>query len=193
MWGITCATSSWPAPSDGYSSCSGVSEVNSGTNCIVTCNRGYKINGPSSSRCGNDGIWSPNSSPNCQGKKLYSTLPAGFFWFKIRIIRVYVIFLSFLNWTCVVYQFELYWSPYWWTETFCHWERNEIRRLKIFPIILKKYRGKIDYLIHKMLFIKDRKPSDWTLNLTVFKRDQLLNFFITLWGHVTMHCLIICS
>ncbi|XP_068689881.1 uncharacterized protein [Montipora foliosa] len=63
---ITCATSSWPSPSNGYSSCSGVSQVYYGTNCIVTCNRGYRIIGPSVSRCGNDGIWSPNSRPNCQ-------------------------------------------------------------------------------------------------------------------------------
>jgi len=72
---ITCVTSSWPAPSGGYSSCSGVSEVNSGTNCIVTCNRGYRINGPSSSRCGNDGIWYPSSSPNCQVTQCSSLSP----------------------------------------------------------------------------------------------------------------------
>ena len=69
MQGITCATSNWPSPSNGYSSCSDVSQVGSGTNCIVTCNHGYRINGPTSSRCGNDGTWSAGSTPNCQGKK----------------------------------------------------------------------------------------------------------------------------
>ncbi|XP_067049064.1 sushi-repeat-containing protein SRPX-like [Acropora muricata] len=66
---------SWPAPSNGYSSCSGVSQVNSGTNCLVTCNRGYTINGPSSSRCGNDGIWTPRSIPNCQVTQCSSLSP----------------------------------------------------------------------------------------------------------------------
>ena len=69
--GVTCPTSSWPAPSNGQLSnlCRGQSQVQSGTTCSVTCNNGYQLNGPSSSRCGDDGNWSPRSSLNCQGKK----------------------------------------------------------------------------------------------------------------------------
>ena len=69
--GVTCPTSSWPAPSNGELSnhCRAQSQVQSGTTCSVTCNNGYQLNGPSSSRCGDDGNWSPRSSPNCQGKK----------------------------------------------------------------------------------------------------------------------------
>ncbi|XP_015760660.1 PREDICTED: thrombospondin-2-like [Acropora digitifera] len=63
---ITCDTSSWPSPNNGRSSCSGISQVAFGTRCIVICNRGYRINGPTSSRCGNNGVWSPSSRPNCQ-------------------------------------------------------------------------------------------------------------------------------
>lgn len=69
--GITCPTSSWPAPSNGQLSnlCRGQSRVESGTTCFATCNHGYQLNGPSSSGCGNDGNWSPRLSPNCEGKK----------------------------------------------------------------------------------------------------------------------------
>ena len=66
---ITCDASNWPTPSNGYSSCSGLSKVKSGTICTVTCNRGYKISGSPSSRCDNDGRWYPNATSNCQGEK----------------------------------------------------------------------------------------------------------------------------
>ena len=69
--GITCPTSSWPAPSNGQLSylCRLQSRVESGTTCFATCNHGYQLNGRSSSRCGDDGNWSPRLSPNCEGKK----------------------------------------------------------------------------------------------------------------------------
>ena len=35
---------------------------------MVTCNHGFKINGPSSSYCGSDGRWNPRTTPNCQGR-----------------------------------------------------------------------------------------------------------------------------
>ena len=68
--GITCPTSSWPAPSNGELSylCRLQSRVESGTTCFATCNHGYQLKGPSSSRCGDDGNWSPQLSPNCEGK-----------------------------------------------------------------------------------------------------------------------------
>ncbi|XP_067016111.1 uncharacterized protein [Acropora muricata] len=72
---ITCATRNWPSPSNGYSSCRDVSQVSSGTNCIVICNHGYIINGPTSSRCGDDGTWSPSSTPNCQVSECASLSP----------------------------------------------------------------------------------------------------------------------
>ncbi|CAH3141747.1 unnamed protein product [Porites lobata] len=68
---ITCPTSSWPAPSNGELSnlCRAQSRVESGTTCFATCNHGYQLNGPSSSRCGDDGNWSPRLSPNCEVRK----------------------------------------------------------------------------------------------------------------------------
>ena len=71
---ITCDASNWPTPSNGYSSCSGLSKVKSGTICTVTCNRGYRISGSPSSRCDNDGGWYPNATSNCQGEKAYVLL-----------------------------------------------------------------------------------------------------------------------
>ena len=68
MRGITCATRSWPAPNNGFSSCSGISQVGYGTICFVTCKRGYRVKGTTSSRCGNNGIWFPSSRPKCQRK-----------------------------------------------------------------------------------------------------------------------------
>lgn len=66
MRGITCATRSWPAPNNGFSSCFGISQVGYGTICFVTCKRGYRVKGTTSSRCGNNGIWFPSSRPKCQ-------------------------------------------------------------------------------------------------------------------------------
>lgn len=40
--------------------------MHSGTHCTVTCDNGYKIDGPSSSVCGSDGEWDPRTSPNCR-------------------------------------------------------------------------------------------------------------------------------
>lgn len=69
--GISCDTSDWPPPSNGQisSPCSGNSQVHSGTHCTVTCDNGYKIDGPSSSVCGSDGEWDPRTSPHCRGNR----------------------------------------------------------------------------------------------------------------------------
>ncbi|XP_067018332.1 uncharacterized protein [Acropora muricata] len=65
---ISCDTGDWPPPSNGQISlpCSDNSQVHSGTHCTVTCDNGYKIDGHSSSVCGNDGEWNPRISPNCR-------------------------------------------------------------------------------------------------------------------------------
>ena len=82
MRGITCTTRSWPSPNNGFSSCRGISQVGSGTICIVTCKRGYRIKGPTTSRCGNNGIWYPSSRPKCQRKYLESKMTSCLFEFK---------------------------------------------------------------------------------------------------------------
>ncbi|KAJ7360017.1 hypothetical protein OS493_019105 [Desmophyllum pertusum] len=66
--GITCNTNAWPSPSNGQisSHCSRLSQVDSGTSCVVTCNNGYEIDGPSSSVCGSDGDWDPRTTANCR-------------------------------------------------------------------------------------------------------------------------------
>ena len=64
---ITCATSNWPSPANGKTTCRNQSEVNSGLTCVATCDRGFKIDGLSTSTCGIDGIWSPKKTPNCRG------------------------------------------------------------------------------------------------------------------------------
>ncbi|XP_078343207.1 uncharacterized protein LOC144628957 isoform X2 [Oculina patagonica] len=68
---ITCDTSDWPSPSNGQisSPCSSHSQVDSGTSCSVTCNNGFKIDGPSSSTCGSDGEWNPRTTANCRVRK----------------------------------------------------------------------------------------------------------------------------
>lgn len=63
---ITCATSNWPSPTNGKTTCRNQSKVNSGLTCVATCDRGFKIEGLSTSTCGIDGIWSPKKSPNCR-------------------------------------------------------------------------------------------------------------------------------
>ena len=69
--GISCDTSDWPPPSNGQisSPCSSNSQVHSGTLCTVTCNNGFKIDGPSSSVCSSDGEWDPRTAANCRGKR----------------------------------------------------------------------------------------------------------------------------
>ena len=67
---------------------------------MVTCNHGFKINGPSSSYCGNDGRWNPRTTPNCQGK-IISELQL--FWFGLaffffqRKFNCTIIFDCFTN------------------------------------------------------------------------------------------------
>ncbi|KAJ7360022.1 hypothetical protein OS493_019110 [Desmophyllum pertusum] len=65
---ITCNTNAWPSPSNGQisSHCSRLSQVDSGTSCVVTCNNGFEIDGPSSSVCGSDGDWNPRTTANCR-------------------------------------------------------------------------------------------------------------------------------